>query len=318
MAPFRAGGAAADSIARILSAGTIVRGSVDQSGDRVSVSVQLIDGNTGAVLSRKGVEASTAQLLEMRDSVAADVESFLRQRVGDEVRHRELRLGTSSAAAWSLSQRAEQLRKDAEGAAVAGDSAAAARNYGSADSVLTQAERLDRAWPSVFVLRSTLALSRADRAAGAVAAKPWIDRGLAYADSALALDPTSAAALEMRGTLRYRQYELALYKDNREAQGMLGGAQQDLELATRSDPTEQLPGAPSAPSTTSRTRSSTQSSRPRARTTATRISEASMRSSGVSTRRHTIWSSSAMPRSGASRVMRASRGTRRSCDVSCG
>src|SRR5436190_1790900 len=111
---FRQDSIAPDSIARALDAGTLVQGAVNDVGGRVRVSVRLIDGASGADYKRASFEQPVGDLLLARDSLAGRVADFLRQRLGEEVKLRAERLGTSNAAAWSLLQQAERARKDAE------------------------------------------------------------------------------------------------------------------------------------------------------------------------------------------------------------
>src|SRR5438309_4317233 len=104
-----------DSVARALAVGTILRGSVDDAGGRYRVSVNLIDGASGADLGqRASFEQPAGAVLAIRDSLARRVAEFLRVRLGEELRLREEQAGTRSAAAWSLMQQAEQTRKRAD------------------------------------------------------------------------------------------------------------------------------------------------------------------------------------------------------------
>src|SRR5207247_9311919 len=96
----------ADGIARALSGGALGRGSVEATGDRYRVSVRLIDGANGGDFRRGSFEKPKGRLLDLRDSLAADVADFLRQRLGEEVRLREEEAGTGSAEAWALVQQA--------------------------------------------------------------------------------------------------------------------------------------------------------------------------------------------------------------------
>src|SRR2546429_122620 len=126
-AAYRASTAPLDSVARALAVGTLLRGSVDDEGGRYRVSVNLIDGASGADLGqRASFEQPVGSVLAMRDSLARKVAEFLRVRLGEELRLPEEQAGTRSVAAWSLMQQAEQSRKRAD-ALFEYDSLAAAR-----------------------------------------------------------------------------------------------------------------------------------------------------------------------------------------------
>src|SRR5207237_3019016 len=64
-----------------------------------------------------------------------------------------------------------------------------------------------------------------------------IDEGLAHATRALASAPEDPGALELRGTLRYRRWQLARPPDPQQAAALLDDARKDLERATNIDPT---------------------------------------------------------------------------------
>ena len=63
-----------------------------------------------------------------------------------------------------------------------------------------------------------------------------IDNGLRYAELALELDPDDAAALELRGTGRYRSWIFDRPHEPEEAASLLNSALEDLEAATQADP----------------------------------------------------------------------------------
>src|SRR5689334_5988633 len=108
VAPYRGSLVALDSIARALNVGTIVQGGVDDVGGRYRVSVNLIDGASGADLGeRASFEQPAGAVLAIRDSLAGKVAEFLRVRLGEELRVREEQASTRSVAAWSLVQRGE-------------------------------------------------------------------------------------------------------------------------------------------------------------------------------------------------------------------
>jgi TolB-like protein len=235
---FRGGGVPPDSIARALSAGTLVVGSIEPDKDKLRVSVRLKDG-TGTDFERASFEQPRGNPLALRDTLANRVADFLRKRLGTEVLLREQREGTSNANAWALLQQAEQHYRGEQEAMKASDTAAVLREVQSGDTLLAQAAALDPAWAAVPVLRGTLAY-RASRFFGddQTKAAKWVSTGLAYADSALTLSPLSTDALELRGTLRYWRYLLGLEPGAAAAKQLLADAQADLEQAVKINPAQ--------------------------------------------------------------------------------
>ena len=236
VAQFKGREVSIDSVAATLKVGTLVTGAVEEEGDRVRLTVRLVDGNSGAEFRRASFAQPKADLLATRDSLASQVALFLRERLGEEVRLRETRMGTRNADAWSLVQRAEKVRKDAASLITQDSAAAARRALSRADSLLAQAERLDPKWATPIVQRGWLAyheerMLRDDLSKGEV-----IARGIAHAERALALDAKHAEAFEVRGTLRYDQLLQGLVPDPNEAAELLRTAEEDLRQATTLDP----------------------------------------------------------------------------------
>jgi hypothetical protein len=160
---------------------------------------------------------------------------LIRQRLGEEIKLREQQRTTANPAAWALVQRAEQARKQAEALVVKQDTTkAVARAFDQADTLYAQAHLADPKWTEPLVGRATLGYRRS-RLVGleGLAAKPWIDKGIKYADEALALDPRDPDALEARGTLRYWSWLLSLEPDPAAARKLLADAQNDLETAVK-------------------------------------------------------------------------------------
>jgi eukaryotic-like serine/threonine-protein kinase len=242
VARFRGKDVRPDSVASTLQAGTLIKGSVNENGNRVKINISVIDGISGADKKVQAFELPEGDLLAVRQSVADSVGVLLREYLGPEVRLRELETGTSSPAAWTLAQRAEKLRKDGAAASTAGDSTSAATSFAQADSLLAQAEKLDPKWVNAIALRSTLAFTRAQSAKTSLQAAPWVDQGLAHAERALKLDSLNLDAREMRGRLRYRRWQLQL-DDKRTADSLLTGAREDLSAVTKKDPTRALAGS---------------------------------------------------------------------------
>jgi serine/threonine-protein kinase len=237
VAMFRGRDVSVDSIASVLSVGTLVRGTVEQDGERAKVSVRLVNGNSGEVLERAEFEQPLTNVLAAQDSLATKVEELLRKRVGNEVRLRTQRLGTSNATAWTLLQRAEKLRKDAEAGASSGDTAQSATTFSVADSLLAQAETMDPAWVDPIINRARVALSQLRWIDDPLHAEPIVNAGLAAANRAVAKAASNADALQVRGRLEYRKWQLGLAKNTREADQLLSDAERDLKSAVETDPT---------------------------------------------------------------------------------
>jgi TolB-like protein len=224
-----------DSIARALQVGTLVTGSVEHNSDRVRVNLHLVDGLSGADFERASLELPARMPLALRDSVVERAAELLRTRLGEEVRLRERRRSTRSTNAWSLLQRAENVRKEAESLA-SGDLAAAQSRYLRADSIASRSEAADSLWPAPTVFRSQIAYRISRFTFAADSARPWIERGLSHADRALAKDKQDPNALATRGTLRYWKWLLQLGGDSAQAATLLHTAQTDLEAALKIDP----------------------------------------------------------------------------------
>jgi serine/threonine-protein kinase len=237
VASFRNPDIAPDSVARALSAGTLVRGSVEESGDRYRVSVRLIEGSSGADFRRGSFEQPKGSLLRMRDSLTADVADFLRQRLGEEIRLREEAAGTSNADAWVLVQRAQRAQKEAQQLS-ATDAAGAAARYAQTDSLLAAAEAADGKWVEPVVLQAQVALLRSRLEGEPLQMDKFFRLGLGHAERAVKMDPQSPDALEIRGTIRYARFFRGLEPDRAAAEQLLGAARTDLEEATRLNPSQ--------------------------------------------------------------------------------
>ena len=226
-----------DSIARALDVGTLVFGAVEDVAGRVRVSVRLIDGASGADYKRGSFELPAGNVLVARDTLAGQVAEFLRERLGEEVRLRVERLGTSDGAAWSLLQQAERVRKDAELRLEQDDLAGTAAAFQRADSLAAEAQSADPKWVEPLVLRGQIAYRRARLAQDRRDLTKWIGIATGHAERSLAQSPTDAAALELRGTVRLYAFLQQLASDPTQASQLLNGARKDLETAVQIDPT---------------------------------------------------------------------------------
>lgn len=230
-----------DSIARALGAGTLIAGGLEPIADRLRLTVQLVDGASGAEFRRESFEAPESELLSLQQELADRVGRLLREWLGEEIRLRRTRAGTESVAAWALVQRAERSRKEAEDALDAGDGERGLALYEHADSLLARAVSLDTLWARPVALRGWIAYRESRYAAQARhdlhATVELIGRGLQHAERAIARERRNADALELRGTLRYWTWLLHVTPDPAERDRLLRGAREDLESAVEIDPT---------------------------------------------------------------------------------
>jgi len=238
--PFRGDSISRDSVASALRAGTLVTGTIEPEKGRLRVTTRLVDGASGAEFARASFEQPAGNLLAIQDTLVQKVASLIRERLGEEIRLREQRSRTRNVAAWALVQRAEHARKQAEASVEKNDTTgAAARSFALADSLYAKAHAADPTWTEPLIGRAGVAYRRS-RLVGldGVAAKPWIEQGVKFADSVLALAPQDPDGLELRGTLQYWKWLLNLESDPRAAEQLLNGAQNDLETAVRVRPAQ--------------------------------------------------------------------------------
>jgi TolB-like protein len=230
--PYRGKSIPSDSIGRALQVGSIVQGSVEGSGSKVRVTVHLVDAASNADISRKSFEVDTSQVLSAQSQLATQVVDFLREHVGNEVRLREERAETGNSQAWTLVERAEKLRKDADSLVTSAATDAALATIARADSMLVSAGQLDPQWSKVPARRAALSYLRARQLAKepplAMAA---LDSGVAQADRALALQPNSADAYEIKGQLQYLRYQQRVDVEQTKIDRLLPAAESSLTKA---------------------------------------------------------------------------------------
>ncbi|MBI5601055.1 MAG: protein kinase [Gemmatimonadetes bacterium] len=233
---FRGADVPPDSISKLLRVGYLVRGDVEPDGDKVRVSVRLDDG-TGVNLKRASFTGTAVNQLALRDTIAVVASDLIRQQMGEELHLKEQSVRTASKDAWLLLQRGEQAWKNAEAAVGRGDTAVVRENFDAADSLFALAWQADRKWPEPEARRAALAYRRgrlAGRDPAAIA--PWVALGVAHADSALAIDPDDADALEARGFNRYFGWISNIEADAGQKAALLRAARADLERATTLNP----------------------------------------------------------------------------------
>jgi TolB-like protein/tRNA A-37 threonylcarbamoyl transferase component Bud32/tetratricopeptide (TPR) repeat protein len=227
-------------IARQLQAGTMVSGSLLQSGNRLRVNVSLVNANTGVTIGSKTLERPREEVFALQDELAKEVAVFLRQELGREMTLKTSRAGTRVVAAWELLGKARSEALGVDPLITAGDTAAAARQYRRADSLLAEAEALDPAWGAPAVQRGWIAY-RLARLGGSTEKAPndeWTRKGLAHAEQALRLAPKDPDALELQGTLLYYRWLLNLEPDSKKAADLLIAAERDLRASVEANPNQ--------------------------------------------------------------------------------
>ena len=232
--PFRVSAIPRDSVARILEVGTLVAGRVEQAGDRLLVNAALAD-ETGAEYARAFFELPAAELLSVRDSVVQEVSRLLRAELGEEVELRSRRQETSSSEAWSLVQRGEGERRNAEALFDEDDVVGGLQALDRADSVFAAAEVADPDWIEPMVSRGWLAHRRTTLVEEPEQADEWATLGLSHAKRALDIDGSNARALELRGTLQYASWYFGPEPEPEVADALLEGAKEDLRAAVLAD-----------------------------------------------------------------------------------
>ena len=238
--PYRHTNVSPDSVARALKVGTLVQGTVAQSGGRLRLTVALIDGATGAELGSTTLERPHQEIFALQDDLAQEVAIFLRQRLGEEVQKKmALTRAKTHPRAWHLVQQAGELTRDIDGLLAAGDTSGAAIHLDKADSILAVAEREEPKWSRPSVARGRIAYSRLDLVSTLDRRyfERWSGVGLDHAERALQINPEDPEGLELRGTLRYERWMLNLAGNSAEASRLLSGAQADVEAAVAKDPT---------------------------------------------------------------------------------
>lgn len=224
-----------DSIARVLGVGAVIDGSVNEQGDEIRVRFRISEGATGTQLVTEDFSWPTSQLATVGTDLAEEIALVLREQLGTEIRLREGRQEAPNSAAWLEVARAErQLELSAE-AVEAGDVDGVVAALEGAEAALARAREAAPAWARPAALQAEVAYEWFILAGSIDELIETMQSAVRYADEALALDPTNAAALEWRGTARYRRW-LAQADDPDELDRLLTRAQDDLERAIEIDP----------------------------------------------------------------------------------
>lgn len=234
--PFRDTNVPLDSIVATLKVGSLVEGSVTAVGDSLLATVQLIDGATLDHLDSRHFRALTDEVLDLRNSLMAEVALALRQRLGQEIRLRQIRAMATSSEAWSLVQQAEKLRDDEYGFLLDRDEEGALRTLDRMDSLLVRASRLDPEWPEPVYERALVAEDRARVVSPAAGGLDRAQTGVAMdlARRAAEMDESDGRPWAILGRLRASLAAAAPDADSAEA--LLAAAEADFRVAVDRSP----------------------------------------------------------------------------------
>ena len=235
VAPLRGKEFKKDSLAKALRVGTIVEGSIQPEGkNQVRITTRISDATGSSLAKPANFVIARDSLFKAEDAVATNVANGLRTVLG-QIDFGETRARAGNLQAYTLYNSAEKNRKDAETAARS-DPKQALQLLGVADSLAGAAVAADSKWIDPLVLRSDIARQRAALETDQTEKSKWITAGNVSVEQALKLNKSDANALAARGRLRYAEWLLNNSPDPAARQQLLVDAANDLEAATRADP----------------------------------------------------------------------------------
>ncbi len=241
VAAYEAAGLPPDSLARILGADFLVSGSLAASDEGTNVYIRLVEAATGKVLRSEVVRAAgESQSLATLEDLTNRTAEHLIAALGAEVRVRQWRSATDDATAFRLRFQAASLETTAREFVRMRDYRAAEEAYAEADELLAQAVAQAPDWPEPHLARASLADRRSILAMlsgqGSSVAHRWLLEGVEHTEGVLQRQPHHAAAIALRGTLRWRLYQLGELS-REDAARTVDAAEGDLRAALRLDPT---------------------------------------------------------------------------------
>jgi eukaryotic-like serine/threonine-protein kinase len=227
-----------DSIAAILSTGTLVRGFVEPRGDDVRVSVVLIDGETGDDLQRQTLDEPADELFALQDGLADQVGELLRSWLGAELTVRRARRGTDNVAAWATYRRGLRARREANLRIAEGDIQGFISEFQRSDSLLIAAGDMDPEWTDPLLVRARLAFRWGELSVDEPAeALEMFGLAIERANAVIAREPNNGMAHYVRGLTQYVMWNYGLLTDPVEAARAFDAAEQDLETAVQYEAT---------------------------------------------------------------------------------
>src|SRR5512146_765434 len=225
-----------DSIQRALKVGTIVSGSVAQSGDRLRVKVQLVDAVDGTQFASRTFEKPKSDLFALQDTLAKEVSLALRKQLGNEIEAVTTKPTTKNADAWEALQRVKQTLAGFDSVLANGGPQQALQLLGSSDAELVRISGLDPKWAAPITARGFILVKKIVQFANGDSLAKWLGAASKDAEQALARSPKDADALELRGTIRYFTWSYNQTPDPTHPRKLLEDAEADLRASLASDP----------------------------------------------------------------------------------
>ena len=179
-------------IAEALDVSSILEGSVQKSGDRLRITVQLIDAADGSHLLSRSFDRTGEDVFAIQDEIAQEVVTALRvELLGSESERLRTR-DTDSVEAFNAYLLGLQ-RMNAQGWS----------NYEAALEYFEQAVELDPGYAIAWVRIAQLRVRMIGT--GLITEAEGLDGAIPAVDRALSLDPELAEAFALRGEIRARQ-----------------------------------------------------------------------------------------------------------------
>jgi tetratricopeptide (TPR) repeat protein len=216
----------------------VVTGSVQKSGERVRVDIELVDANSGSHLGSRTIDHPLNDLFALEDDVSQQVATLLRTKLGQQIRLRQIEEGTSSVPARQHVLQAVQLRDEAATIAAdnrAGNSRDAITLLQRADTLLADARAADPSWVQPLIERGWVQWS-ITRLLSAKTGSQQLQLALGYAEQALHLAPQDADALELHGVVLWELAKDAI-NDRGDPSRYITGSVADLRHAVAIQPT---------------------------------------------------------------------------------
>ncbi|MEJ2503764.1 MAG: BTAD domain-containing putative transcriptional regulator, partial [Gemmatimonadota bacterium] len=219
--------------------GLRLRSTLRRDGDRLHLTMLLVDPASEAVLDRIAVESEEPLGIETPNRLAEQLSTALRRQVGEHLYMSRLAARGVDGSVLSLFRLATAEAAAADSLRRSGSREAAEAAYRSADSLFIRAEGAAPGWPEPGIRRAKLALQAMwmhmyppyDDPAKA---QRVVQRGLSVADVVVAMAPEDPGALEIRGILRYWDGVLAGPGDAR--RDRFAQSQEDLGASVKADP----------------------------------------------------------------------------------